>query len=216
MTKKLMIVIASTGAFAGAVRAEPMNPADSQEDYEQRFIGFDDYGAIDPRTGVLHKVTEPYEGKYKKPLEPAEFYRLVGRDDLAQEYVSRDTRRKTLIGAGAVVALGSLVAARVVALDSQPAPCRVGDFSTFSACASRQSDQARSGVITAAAIGVGGGLVSAALIFAGVLTNPNPVDAVQMRALADRYNSRLKQQLGFQLTPLATPETAGLALGLRF
>src|SRR5207248_2217185 len=102
------------------------------------YIGFDDVGTFDPRTGLLYKVTEPYEGKYKKPMAPVEFYRRIGREDLAQEYTAREIRRNELMTAGAVIGLGSLVASAIIVTNAliqrelrreqsagiRPVPCR--------------------------------------------------------------------------------------------
>jgi hypothetical protein len=76
--------------------------------------------------------------------------------------------------------------------------------------------EARSGIVTAAVVRVGGALIGGALLLAGAGTDPHPVDASQMRELADRYNQKLKQQLGVQVLPLVSPDEAGLAVGLRF
>jgi len=76
--------------------------------------------------------------------------------------------------------------------------------------------EARSGIVTAAVVRVGEVLIGGALLLAGAGTDPHPVDASQMRELADRYNQKLKQQLGVQVLPLVSPDKAGLAVGLRF
>jgi hypothetical protein len=81
---------------------------------------------------------------------------------------------------------------------------------------SAQASQARSGIVTAAIVGLGGGVVGGALFLAGAATNPNPIGAAQMRELADRYNRQLKERLGVSLVPLTSPDRAGLALDLRF
>jgi hypothetical protein len=222
----MAIVIAGTmiarGALAqSATPAPPAPPAAPQGDFDQKFIGFDDYGVIDPDTGQFRKVTELYEGKYKKSLAPLDFYRLVGREDLAQEYQRRDARRTLLMGAGAVVALGALAASTAILFAGQPEQCTVatgfptpGDFAAFSACVSRSSDEARSAHITAAAVGAGGLVLGGVLLLAGAATDPNPVDLPQMRALADQYNQKLKT--GMRVVPFASPSEAGVALDLRF
>jgi len=74
--------------------------------------------------------------------------------------------------------------------------------------------EARSGIVTAAVVRVV--LIGGALLLAGAGTDPHPVDASQMRELADPYNQKLKQQLEVQVLPLVSPDKAGLAVGLRF
>jgi hypothetical protein len=75
-----LVVVASCLASAEAQAAEPSGGS-GQEEFDRHYIGFDDVGTFDPRTGLLYKVTEPYEGKYKKPMAPVEFYRRIGRED---------------------------------------------------------------------------------------------------------------------------------------
>jgi hypothetical protein len=216
MTTTRVMVLAIAGTIAGGVRAEPANPASSQDDYDERFIGFDELGVFDPHSGALYKLTLPYQGKERKPLTEPEFYRLIGREDLADEYGARDARRKMLIGAGALVALGAVAAGAIIGIQSQPGLCTDADFAAFNACVSRHSDEAHSGMVTGVAVAAGGLLVGGALVLAGALTNPHPLDAVQMRALADGYNRQLKQKVGVRLVPLVTPDTAGVALSLSF
>ena len=74
--------------------------------------------------------------------------------------------------------------------------------------------EARSGIVTAAVVRVV--LIGGALLLAGAGTDPHPVDASQMRELADPYNQKLKQQLEVQVLPLVSPDKAGLAVRLRF
>jgi hypothetical protein len=71
-------------------------------------------------------------------------------------------------------------------------------------------------IATGAAVAVGGAIVCGVIAYAGASTDPNPVDTSRMRELADDYNKRLKQQLRVSLLPLVSPQSAGLALNVRF
>ena len=77
----------------------------------------------------------------------------------------------------------------------------------FGQCLAERSSRADSGLLTASVVGLGGGLLGGALLLAGASINPNPIDASQMRELADGYNHRLRQQLGMSVRPLASPDT---------
>ena len=71
-------------------------------------------------------------------MAPVEFYRRIGREDLAQEYTAREIRRNELMTAGAVIGLGSLVASAIIVTNAliqrelrreqsagiRPVPCR--------------------------------------------------------------------------------------------
>jgi hypothetical protein len=210
------LVAAGSVAVPPPARADEPPPASPQEEYDLHFIGFDDFGLVDPETGVFHKMTEAYEGKYKKPIGGADFYRTVGREDLAQEYLEREQRRNALMIAGGAVALGSLVASSIIAANGfSSSSCDVTSPS-FAQCSDAEASRASTGVLAAAAVGISGLLVGGGLFLAGAATNPNPLDASRMRELADQYNRQLKQRLDVSLLPLASPDRAGLALNLRF
>jgi hypothetical protein len=110
----------------------------AQEQYDRQYIGFDDLWAT-TRSGTQRWV-EPYLGKYKVPLSTPDFYRRVGRADLADAYESRATRSTALIVAGGVVTAGAVIAGVVVAAQSQRANCNVSS-PDFAQCASASSAQ---------------------------------------------------------------------------
>ena len=219
MVRSSVVVLAAASPVGTpAARAEQRDETSLQEEYDRHFIGFENFVAVDPKTGAVRRATEVYEGRYRKPIEGADFYRKVGREDLAQEYALRAGRQSTLRIAGGVIALSAFVASAIIVANSMSAdPCDVNSpFPDFARCASERASQARSGVTTAAIVGISGGLVGGALLIAAAVTDPNPVDASQMRELADQYNRQLKQKLGVSVVPLASPDRAGFALDLRF
>jgi len=70
--------------------------ADAQEQYDEQAIGLDDFGSVVTEHGRVTGTvqwTSPYQGKYKKPLVGADFYRAVGRDDLVKQYEDRGKRQ---------------------------------------------------------------------------------------------------------------------------
>jgi len=141
-------------------------------------------------------------------MAPVEFYRRIGREDLAQEYTAREIRRNELMTAGAVIGLGSLVASAIIVTNAlSSANCDVNNQPAFGQCLAERSSRADSGLLTASVVGLGGGLLGGALLLAGASINPNPINASQMRELADGYNHRLRQQLGMSVRPLASPDT---------
>jgi uncharacterized caspase-like protein len=50
-----------------------------------------------------------FQGKWRKPLSPQEFYRVVGREDLADAYGRRQSTRYRVMGTGIVLSLAGLV-----------------------------------------------------------------------------------------------------------
>jgi hypothetical protein len=210
-----MLVLGSSFVILAA-RADEPGETVAKEEFDRRYIGFDEFGGFDPKTGVFYKVTDAYEGKYKIPLAPAEFFRTVGRDDLAQEYTARESRRNAAMVTGALIGLGSLLATVVIISNATSGDCNMSNATAFGQCVSEQSSRSQSGFLTGGAVGLGGLLLGGAIYFAGASTNPNPLDAYQMRELADGYNQRLKQRLGISMLPVLTPDAAGLALNMPF
>ena len=186
--------------------AAPLAKADEQ--YDQHYIGFDDFAFADPDTGLVQRLTLPYEGKYKVPLEGAAFYRKVGREDLAHEYELRSRRRIGMMVLGGLVVAGGAIGSIAVASQSGP-DCALGSAG-FGQCVVDSGNAGRARISEAAAIGIGAGLAGGALLLAGALLDPNPVSAPEMRRLADLYNQKLK------LAPVVSTSTAGLAMNLRF
>jgi hypothetical protein len=193
--------------LASAARAaEP-----AQEQYDRQYIGFDDLWAT--KGAATQRWVEPYLGKYKVPLSAPDFYRRVGRADLADDYESRAWRSGALIVAGSAVTVGAIIAGVVVASQGQSAPCDVAS-PDFGQCASASASQTRSRINTASLIGVGGALAGGTLFLAGLLTGPRPVSGPEMREMADRYNQDLKAQLG--VAAIARPDGGGMALSVQF
>jgi len=208
-------VLASSLSIAPA-HAEESTAAASQEDYDRHFIGFDDWSVLDLHSRSVYRVSEPYEGKDRVPLAPTDFYRKVGREDLAQEYELRENRRSALMATGTAIAVGGLTAMAVIAIAGQPGGCSQQSFADFSSCVSDQGAQARDTMITAGLVGLGGAVIGGLFCLAGSGIDPNPVGPAVMHDLAERHNQDLKRRLGLSVAPVAAPGRAGLALDLRF
>ena len=95
------IVASLAPAGAATVVPEPV-PTTPAELYQQRFVWFYDSVTIE---GTMARPWRPYRGKYRAPLDGADFYRAIDREDLASRY---DVRRGVRIGlmAGGFAALG--------------------------------------------------------------------------------------------------------------
>jgi hypothetical protein len=147
----------------------------------------------------------PFKGELKTRLEPAEFYQLVGRADLADSYRERRTLMLQLYWGGGGLTIGSAV----VGLAAHGA-----DGGTISRLEG------------AALVGFCGGLV--ALAAARWLESaPQPIGEKEARSLAEQYNLRLRRQLGLpaaarartrdvRIVPYATGRDAGIALTTGF
>jgi hypothetical protein len=190
------------------------------EEYEKRKIWFADGGVINAATGQLVATwTVPYEGKYKKPIEGAEFYEKVGRPDLASSYRTRTGWRWGLMIAGYGAVLGGMTYGLAVGLSCS----KKGEYGI---CEERNY----SAVYIGLAIMGAGSIVG----FIGQLfINPHPVSAPEARELADKRNQRLREELGItenrrasgsraspagviSLSPYVAPGGGGLLLGVSF
>jgi hypothetical protein len=161
------------------------SPGPGRSEAEDRRIGFD--VVLYPRHGAT-LVTIPYQGPDRTPLVGASFYEALGRPDLVAEYRARSARRSWLIGVGAAVALGGALYTAA----SWPSGGNDPGSPTFVEQMNRDSQRAQDAIVTGAAISAGG-LV---LMMIGAFTDPNPVDEVEARRLADEYNRRLEGKLG--------------------
>jgi len=209
--------------------AEGVNPdgVAAPNEYDLHYIGFDDFLTED--NGLPRHWTIPYEGKFKKPLDGVAFYEKLGRQDLVESYESKAKLKAGLEIAGLAVAVGGIVYMVAEAASQGHQDCGVASSPNFSACVAQNANQGVSA--TPFIIGTGTALVGGSLVLAGASIDPNPVDTVEARQLADAYNQGLKAQaetssiekpaskapgVALTLAPIVEPSGAGLGLTLRF
>jgi hypothetical protein len=119
-----MLVGALSPAFPGSPNAAEVSPVDDtptrpQSDYDLNYIGFDDFLVVGHHFGI-ERLTIPYEGKFKKPLDGAAFYEKLGRQDLVQSYESRSRLRTGLMIAGVAVAAGGIAYGMIGMASNRP------------------------------------------------------------------------------------------------
>lgn len=134
-----------------------------------------------------------FRGGVDEQLDPPAFYRMVGRDDLAQAY---QRRQALMIGGYLVAAVAFGAAAWIYYRGDNLDSCSV-PFSQLEQCA---NDRMHSQV---PAIIAGGVAVAGGLFGTYFFRNPHPIDENDAKTLADAYNQRLRGQLGL---PVATSE----------
>jgi len=197
---------------------------DAQEQYDQQAIGFDDFAGVVTEHGVVKGTvqwTSPYLGKYKRPLQGADFYRAVNRPDLVKQYEDRAALKTGLIVGGGLTALAGMIAATVMA-SSQATTCTPitpGSFSMPTCTTPAPVDPAL-GWLAVGGI-VTGGVV--AIVGAGI--NPDPVGDVGKRQLAESYNRELWQRLTTEphadavdvhVVPQIGKDGGGVSVAVRF
>ena len=178
---------AAVAGVSDVVKADGRTASASQERYDREYIGFHDIAIAGPggvATGIL-----PYQGKYQRQLELPEFYRLVGRADLAADYESTQTTRWILIiGGGAAMLVGTGIA---LSNNTSHSSCETDNIinDTPKDC----GPDGTAGFVIAAAGGV------AALV--GAFMHPTPMDPSTARELAEKHNSKLKKDLKLSAGP---------------
>jgi hypothetical protein len=205
----------------------PPPPGDltrAQEQYDEQAVGFDDFGGVVTENGTVTGTVQwssPYQGKYKKPLVGADFYRAVGRADLVKQYEDRAALKTGLMVGGGLVALAGLIAATILASGQTTTctPITPGGFSLPTCTAPPPVDPAIGWLV------VGGVVAGGGVFIAGAGMDPDPVGSVGKRQLAEAYNRDLWQRLSAQqhasavdvrVAPQLLEDGAGVALSVRF
>jgi len=168
----------------------------AQEEYDLKFVGFDDGITVNARTGALLATWSiPFQGKYKKPLEGVDFYQAIGREDLAAKFNQVMAVRNPLVYSGlALIAVGLAVPLVGFVTTDWSTPYNYSPVSLFA--------------------GLGISVVGFTLWGVGIHMDPNPVTAIEARQLVDEHNTSLRKKLG--LPPLrASLQIGGDRLGLR-
>jgi hypothetical protein len=120
-----------------------------------------------------------------------DFFRLVGRADLASTYSTRNAVRLGLgLGGAAVVLAGGVTLFTPFA----QTPCHIDDPQFAYGCGQQYKKFAILGI---------SGLAGLALVTSGLFINPLPVEPEMMRRLADGYNAELRRKLSSAATSVA-------------
>lgn len=159
-------------------------------------------------------------GRVDQELGALEFYRAIGRPDLAHAY----QRRRALMVGGFVAGELAFVAAAVLYVKGHLdlSSCNSLQGQSYAHCAEMHTSMLSPMLITA-----GSGM--AAMAFSVYFyRNPHPIDENDAKSLADAYNQRLRRELGLPVAirrPILRDVTlrlyvaehdTGLALGGQF
>jgi len=196
--------------------------ANAKTEFDQGFIWFDDFIVVNGYGGTVGHGAIAYQGVAKRVLDGEEFYRAVGRDDLAEGY---QTRRNTKIGvaiAGGAIAIGGFVYA------FNHDDCGDFDSPTWSEC--------EDGNLNTTLLGIGVSTAGMAVAGIAFLIPSHPASLSERRQLAIDHNARLRGELHLdedymprrfkaeadatfsdvRIAPYAAPGGGGLVVGGRF
>jgi hypothetical protein len=138
-----------------------------------------------------------------EPIDLVDFYRAVGRSDLADEVSTRRVERGLLVGGGIAAAVAGTIwsAAAGEACVNQP----LAPGATSRSCA-----------VDLVPAAVGGGLLLVGVLGASAI-DPNPLSEEDMVGLASRHNAALGAKApSTLLVPYGSPDGGGLMLSGSF
>ncbi len=213
-----LVAESAPGKPEHAGRAAPRAPALASEDdglaarqrtYRQQAIHFDELAVI---TGNQYGISTslsslPRRGEMNELIETEDFFRIVGRDDLADHYLHRQHVGKVVAVVGGLAVLGGSVA--MIA-------------SVVGSSGGNINDSLLIGGGVVAGVGT---IVMPIGIF--VYATANPVGANEAKSMAAQYNAQLRQRLHLpeaqrslvhdvRLASYGAPDGAGLALSGHF
>jgi len=194
----------SRAAAAAVAKVLPTPAANASEEYEKRYIDFDEIVGINGYGAVVGRWTEPYQGKYRKPLGGSDFYQAIGRTDLVDSYRRRMANKVLLIAAG----VGAMAGSIALAAEKERGSCAMTDFT--GGCMVYNTDHPN--IASSIVLGVAG----AGAIVWGALLSAHPIDAPEARRLADEYNKDLRRKLNLSAAVAPAPGGGQVAVAGRF
>ncbi|AWV90671.1 hypothetical protein [Bradymonas sediminis] len=181
------------------VRASAAESDKAKQQFAEKFIwtqgliGLNQYGAM------LMQSTMIYQGKYKRPLTPREFYLEIGRPDLAEELESNEAQQSLanitgLVGTLAFVGGTTWLLMEFLTSSGEDYNITTGEWEQ------QEANYMAPGILTGASVG----LLIAAYIIAP--DQVQPVTSSEAMKLADQYNQKLKSDLGLAEDYSVVPE----------
>jgi hypothetical protein len=212
-------------------RAERDRLASAERQYRELAIHFDrmlvvtntfgGFNASNPGGGFgswWRQQWIAHQGETEVPLEGADFYEVIGRQDLVRAYQRRRTTGiSLLLGAGVVGTASLLVAFHRVDVTPDFSRCMTGDFSNDFGCRidakSRADEQSADQSSTYLLAGSAGLLVATIVGLVGWrnLLVPHPISETEARQLGGEYNRRLRKRLGIPQTAKREPQRRSTA-----
>lgn len=178
--------------------------------YQEEAIGFgDEYELmVTSNSASLTRRWTVHRGELHEPLSPTDFYRTVGRPDLADEY---DQRRNIKIGAivGTVIFSAVSVGLLYKGLDLQS--CLDDPFANGDDCADEHASADRyltGGYVTLALAAVGSG------VWAYYYYRPHPISEGEAKRLGAEHNRALRIRLGLPVAHAPRGDRARVEVGV--
>ena len=159
--------------------------------YDKAFIGFQNWVVVNGSGQSVGMGSQAFQGKYQRRLKDSEFYELVERPDLLEQYNAKQKLRAGLGfggGIGVTVVGVALMTVGLVLNSQMPRQFGLCDttFCGFDAVPGLGWGLASTGIVLTAA--------GSAMGYAALFINPNPVQMHEKLELADQYNQRLRKR----------------------
>ncbi len=156
---------------------------------------------------MVSQWSNAYRGKYKEPLDGADFYKAVGRPDLASDYRTASTLKWIGYGLGLAAEAGSglLLVSGKDCWEQYPDDI-YGESPGYKEC---EKDQTTKFFFGLGAMGAGLFLGLAAAFY-----DPNPVSQSEARRLAAKHNKKLRDKLGLSEDQVAETSPLSYSLGI--
>ncbi len=162
-----------------------------------------------------------HENKFKfegRDVAPAEFFRLTGRADLAEQSERNVRKRIILAVAGAAVLVGAAIPGIMLVStspDTETPRCQ-SDYAYFNdVCLPRKAEHSTLGVVVLSV----GGLLGFGLLTIAYWSLPEVLKPFALREYVSDYNKKRSAKAAapeFHLTPLVTLNGGGMSLEARF
>ena len=185
--------------------AMPPSADQSRAEYDRKFIDISDQPTLDCRGRVCTQTVldVPTQGKtFRHVLQLGDFYRAVGRDDLAHSYDLAAYNRRLVAGIGTAVGVGMMAFAAVWVAEHQPQAVACDptvSSQQFQNCAQTSQGQFQRQADRNMELLLGMGTAALAILggsWAYAVSDANPVSLEERRRLARSYDGELASHLG--------------------
>lgn len=197
-------------AVASSVGAAGDDRQEAIDEFAEKFVWFQDWVTVNRDTGAyMGSWSAPYRGKYREPLEGAEFYEAVDRPDLAEQYRKNSRTKRALGIPAAVLMLGGLTLGTwgIIRGVVQSSPDSTYNETTM------EFEETREACFTCGNwqlwSGIGGLGVGMVLGIINGTIDLYPTTPSEARKLADQFNRSLAKELG--LTDMGDRENLPIA-----
>lgn len=192
--------------------------------YRQEALTFGDEVQVssDGKSTSVSRRWVAFQGDIRRRLDGEEFYKVIDRPDLAQQYETRRSGGIAALVGGSAAMLGGLI----YMLSKTGIDCDIG-APDFDQCLDDHDRELNQAFLIGGAISAAGGI--ALLIGTYYVRNPHPISEGEAQTLGQQHNTELRRKYNLSteasprrrarnlvVTPYIGGDGGGLAIGGRF